>query len=202
MLKHCHATAIEHRRGNSQRSLKSVNSPDNSSLNSSNSSSSGSSSTGSVNCSFVGSETSASSSFVLASPVSMTNTSSNIANTSISSSAIPNTGNHPADSRRSSYSSPEPLSMASRTSSYASLSTTDGSLIHANGKICFYYIHALIFFSVKSKMSKFTNRNLIIQFRTRSEILMQCKFFCHIKKVKIAKRNLKIAEKWYYLRTI
>lgn len=137
MLKHCHATAIEHRRGNSQRSLKSVNSPDNSSLNSSNSSSSGSSSTGSVNCSFVGSETSASSSFVLASPVSMTNTSSNIANTSIntsiSSSAIPNTGNHPADSRRSSYSSPEPLSMASRTSSYASLSTTDGSLIHANG---------------------------------------------------------------------
>jgi len=141
MLKHCHATAIEHhRRGNSQRSLKSVNSPnsDNSSLNSSsNSSSSGSSSTGSVNCSFIGSETSASSSFVLASPVSMANTSSNIANTSIntsiSSSAIPNTGNHPADSRRSSYSSPEPLSMASRTSSYASLSTTDGSLIHANG---------------------------------------------------------------------
>ena len=140
MLKHCHATAIEHRRGNSQRSLKSIgNSPDNSSLNSSNSSSSGSSSTGSVNCSFVGSETSASSSFVLASPVSLqANTSSNcIANTSISSSAIPNTGNHPADSRRSSYSSPEPLSMASRTSSYASLSTTDGSLIH--GKNVFLY---------------------------------------------------------------
>ena len=156
MLKHCHATAIEHRRGNSQRSLKSIgNSPDNSSLNSSNSSSSGSSSTGSVNCSFVGSETSASSSFVLASPVSMqANNSSNIANTSIntsiSSSAIPNTGNHhPADSRRSSYSSPEPLSMASRTSSYASLSTTDGSLIHANGKNVFFYIHlfhSLIFF--------------------------------------------------------
>ena len=152
MLKHCHATAIEHRRGNSQRSLKSVNSPDNSSLNSSNSSSSGSSSTGSVNCSFVGSETSASSSFVLASPVSLqANTSSNcIANTSIntliSSSAIPNTGNHPADSRRSSYSSPEPLLMASRTSSYASLSTTDGSLIHANGKNVFF-LYSFISFS-------------------------------------------------------
>ena len=152
MLKHCHATAIEHRRGNSQRSLKSIgNSPDNSSLNSSNSSSSGSSSTGSVNCSFVGSETSASSSFVLASPVSMANNSSNIANTSIntsiSSSAIPNTGNsHPADSRRSSYSSPEPLSMASRTSSYASLSTTDGSLIHANGKNVFF-LYSFISFS-------------------------------------------------------
>ena len=146
MLKHCHATAIEHRRGNSQRSLKSVNSPDNSSLNSSNSSSSGSSSTGSVNCSFVGSETSASSSFVLASPVSLqANTSSNcIANTSISSSAIPNTGNHPADSRRSSYSSPEPLSMASRTSSYASLSTTDGSLIH--GKNVFFILIFPYFF--------------------------------------------------------
>ena len=134
MLKHCHATAIEHRRGNSQRSLKSIsgnnsgnNSPDNSSLNSSSSSSS----TGSVNCSFVGSETSASSSFVLASPV-MANTSS-IANTSINTSiSVPNTH---GDSRRSSYSSPEPLSMASRASSYASLSTTDGSLIHANGKI-------------------------------------------------------------------
>ena len=167
MLKHCHATAIEHRRGNSQRSLKSIgNSPDNSSLNSSNSSSSGSSSTGSVNCSFVGSETSASSSFVLASPVSLqANTSSNcIANTSIntliSSSAIPNTGNHPADSRRSSYSSPEPLLMASRTSSYASLSTTDGSLIHANGKIFLLYLFSL-FFSVKTKMSKFTIINLI-----------------------------------------
>ena len=167
MLKHCHATAIEHRRGNSQRSLKSVNnSPnsDNSSLNSS--SFSGSSSTGSVNCSLVGSETSASSSFVLASPVSLqANTSSNcIANTSIntliSSSAIPNTGNHPADSRRSSYSSPEPLLMASRTSSYASLSTTDGSLIHANGKIFLLYLFSL-FFSVKSKMSKFTIINLI-----------------------------------------
>ena len=152
MLKHCHATAIEHRRGNSQRSLKSVNSPnsDNSSLNSSNSSSSGSSSTGSVNCSFVGSETSASSSFVLASPVSMANTSSNIANTSISSSAIPNTGNHLADSRRSSYSSPEPLSMASRTSSYASLSTTDGSLIHANGKNVFYIYSPIIFCQIKN----------------------------------------------------
>ena len=67
-------------------------------------------------------------------------------NTSISSSAIPNTGNsHPADSRRSSYSSPEPLSMASRTSSYASLSTTDGSLIHANGKNVFFYIHLFHF---------------------------------------------------------
>ena len=142
MLKHCHATAIEHRRGNSQRSLKSVNNSPNSD-NSSNSSSSGSSSTGSVNCSLVENETSASSSFVLASPVSLqANTSSNcIVNTSIntliSSSAIPNTGNHPADSRRSSYSSPEPLSMASRTSSYASLSTTDGSLIH--GKNVFLY---------------------------------------------------------------
>ena len=198
MLKHCHATAIEHRRGNSQRSLKSVNSPnsDNSSLNSSNSSSSGSSSTGSVNCSFVGSETSASSSFVLASPVSMANTSSNIANTSIntsiSSSAIPNTGNHPADSRRSSYSSPEPLSMASRTSSYASLSTTDGSLIHANGKNVFLISYPY-FFSVKSKMSKFTIRNLTIQLKIRSEIVIQFIFFCKIKNgKKSTNRNLKI----------
>ena len=197
MLKHCHATAIEHRRGNSQRSLKSVNSPnsDNSSLNSSNSSSSGSSSTGSVNCSFVGSETSASSSFVLASPVSMANTSSNIANTSIntsiSSSAIPNTGNHPADSRRSSYSSPEPLSMASRTSSYASLSTTDGSLIHANGKNVFLFIPQ--YFSVKSKMSKFTIRNLTIKLKKRSEIVIQYIFFCKIKNgKKSTNRNLKI----------
>ena len=36
------------------------------------------------------------------------------------------------DSRRSSYSSPEPLSIASRTSSYVSLSTTDG-LVQGTG---------------------------------------------------------------------
>ena len=139
MLKHCHATAIEHRRGNSQRSLKSnstqiQHASDNSSLNSSSSSSSNSSTTGSVNCSFVGSETSASSSFVLASPVSV------LGQTVTSTSpvdSITSTSNRQADSRRSSYSSPEPLSMASRTSSYASLSTTDGSLIHGNGKTFF-----------------------------------------------------------------
>lgn len=102
MLKHCHATAIDSRR-NSRRNLSTPSlQHDNSSLNSSSSSSS---SAGSVNCSFVGSETSASSSFVLASP---------------SKSQVI------SDSRRSSYSSPEPLSMASRTSSFASLSTTDG----------------------------------------------------------------------------
>ena len=187
MLKHCHATAIEHRRGNSQRSLKSVNSPnsDNSSLNSSNSSSSGSSSTGSVNCSFVGSETSASSSFVLASPVSMANTSSNIANTSIntsiSSSAIPNTGNHLADSRRSSYSSPEPLSMASRTSSYASLSTTDGSLIHANGKNVFYIYSPIIFCQIKNiKIHDYKSNN-----PTENKIRnLTIFFFCQIKNSK------------------
>ena len=137
MLKHCHATAIEHRRGNSQRSLKSnstqiQHASDNSSLNSSSSSSSNSSTTGSVNCSFVGSETSASSSFVLASPVSVLGQTVTSPVASITS-----TSNRQADSRRSSYSSPEPLSMASRTSSYASLSTTDGSLIHGNGKTFF-----------------------------------------------------------------
>ena len=102
------------------------------------------------------------------------NTSSNIANTSIntsiSSSAIPNTGNHPADSRRSSYSSPEPLSMASRTSSYASLSTTDGSLIHANGKIFFYIFMALIFFCQIENV-KIQELKLKIQVGTRSEII-------------------------------
>jgi len=110
MLKHCHATAIEHQTRqqlrNSRRNLHYQN--DNSSLNSSTSSSSSTNSSmiGSVNCSFVGSETSASSSFVLANPA-----------------AAPDAVQ---DSRRSSYSSPEPLSMASRTSSYASLSTTTG----------------------------------------------------------------------------
>ncbi len=103
MLKHCQATAMDSRRQNSRRNL--LLNHDNSSLNST--SSSNSSSSGSVNCSFVGSETSASSSFVLASPTKQ-------------------------DSRRSSYSSPEPLSMASRTSSYASLSTTDG-LVSSGG---------------------------------------------------------------------
>ena len=111
MLKHCQATANEHRR--SRRNLVVASGPsssalDTTSLNGSTSSTSSSaSSTGSVNCSFAGSETSASSSFVLGNPVAA-NQNSTILN---------------PDSRRSSYSSPEPLSMASRTSSYASLST-------------------------------------------------------------------------------
>ena len=110
MLKHCQATANEHRR--SRRNLVVASGPsssalDTTSLNGSTSSTSSSaSSTGSVNCSFAGSETSASSSFVLGNPAITQN--STILN---------------PDSRRSSYSSPEPLSMASRTSSYASLST-------------------------------------------------------------------------------
>ena len=112
MLKHCQATANEHRR--SRRNLVVASGPsssalDTTSLNGSTSSTSSSaSSTGSVNCSFAGSETSASSSFVLGNPVNAVNQNSTILN---------------PDSRRSSYSSPEPLSMASRTSSYASLST-------------------------------------------------------------------------------
>ena len=144
MLKHCQATANEHRR--SKRSLHG----DNASLNGSTSSSSASS-TGSVNCSFAGSETSASSSFVLGNP----NNNSPVHHLQSSLSSPPvtpvtgNPGNNNSrrissgltsltstttigDSRRSSYSSPEPLSMASRTSSYASLSTTDG-LVQGTG---------------------------------------------------------------------
>lgn len=101
MLKHCHATAIEHQTRRSRRNLLQPQQPltsDTSSLNSSSSSSSGGSS---VNCSFAGSDTSTSSSFVLT--------------------------NNLVDSRRSSYSSPEPLSMASRASSYASLATNSDS---------------------------------------------------------------------------
>ena len=137
MLKHCQATANEHRR--SKRSLHG----DNASLNGSTSSSS-SSSTGSVNCSFAGSETSASSSFVLGNP----NNSLPVHQSSSPGGGPGNPGNNNprgisgltsltstttiGDSRRSSYSSPEPLSMASRTSSYASLSTTDG-LVQGSG---------------------------------------------------------------------
>ena len=143
MLKHCHATAIEHRRGNSQRSLKSPNLSnhlhDNSSLNLSSSSSN----PGSVlNFSLVGNETSVdtasyagseTSGTFLASPI-LTTTS---ANSSIVTPPGKSVNRVQIDPKRSSYASPEGVSMVSRACSYVSLSIPEGNIPQSpqtNGK--------------------------------------------------------------------
>ena len=136
MLKHCHATAIEHRRGNSQRSLKSPNLSDKLHDNSSLNLSSSSSNLGSViNFSFVGNETSVdtesyvgseTSGTFLASPVLTTNS----PNSSIVSSPgkLETVKHVRVNTKRSSYSSPEGLSMVSRACSYASLSIPEANI--------------------------------------------------------------------------